>query len=409
MPQPAPTSSVPQLLPEKVVFACLLIGSLFGLPTLVQAQVNEGNLVSHHQLLHLHYADTDSVPRGPATLKGRTFTCFLDTGFPTYISAEVQARYHFPYLAHASLTDGGGKQSGVDIVRLDTLRFGPFIFTDIPALVLNLKDSPVKCDQVSGNVGSNIFRFLFMQFDVAAGMLAFTDEESLLPQPLAQPHRFWLNQQSDVYFSIALNTQLADTIQFDTGDKAFYAISPRKARQVSNLFPQQVAGTGYGVISMGISGLNAPFQQLLLKPEQIQVGSTPIAHEVLYLSGNGQSRLGRRLLKYGILTLAYPRQQYSFAAYSAPKLPQRTDFGFYPVVANTKVLVGTVWRRTPAATLGVQVGDELLAVNGIRLASLPECQLETVLSTQLHHEQAAFLFRSPTGKRKQLRLVARKL
>lgn len=324
----------------------------------------------------------------------------MDSGAPMFISADFQKKYHFPYIVHANMLDAGGKHTGVDIVRVDTVKFGPFVFCNIPALVIEMKGSPLACEGIAGNLGSNLLRFLIVRFDIQARTIEFTDNKRLLSHNLPVMHPMWLNSQSDPHFTININNRLTDTIHFDTGDGALYNISKRRAATFAKMFPAQVKGRGYGVISMGSSGLGQLFDQLILKPEDIDIGGAKTGSDVVYIAGNDKSRLGRRLLDHGVLTLDYIDKKYGFEKYASPRLSAKTTFGFYPVMDNNKLIVGTVWQQPGAAALHIAPGDEILSINKLKIYKLAPCDIEDKMKEEFKHKQIDVTFKTKAGIKK---------
>jgi hypothetical protein len=289
-------------------------------------------------------------------------------------------------------------------VKVDTLKVGPFIFTDLLALVLNMNNSTHRCDRFVGNFGSNLLRFMVVQFDVQQQRISITDSPDLLTKNvkvLFSPAK--LNQQSDFEFPVTINESVKDTIQFDSGDGNLFEISEAPKRQVATKFPKQKIRDGIGVTSVGSVGIppKAP-QQVFLS--NIQFGGSYINKGYLKTTQAKRSRMGRYLFNYGVLTLDYIHKQYAFEKYPKPILPPRYDFGFAPITSGHKVMAGMVWEDSEAYRKGMRSGDEIISMERVLFKDLPLCQVETFAKKDRPQMEIEVVFIDNVGNKKKVRL-----
>ena len=375
------------------------------LPCLVFGQMNEGRLLTKNQYHEIQYSETDKVITLDVVLKGSTKKFMLDTGAPVFISDSLQELYNFPVLHKAKLEDATGKKSEILIVRIDTLRVGSFVFVDLPALVLNYKNSPHQCDDFVGNFGSNALRFLIVRFDVQAQQVALSDNIQLLNA--RAPSTFKpasINQQSDIFFPVQINNQFVDTVHFDSGDGYLYHMSKKAIALLSTLYPKQVIRNGYGVTSMGSLGLPENSEQVVVKPDVITIHNSFITKGLIYITERTVSRIGRYLLNSGVLTLDYVHKQYAFEKYDRPVLPSRFDFGFIPITEGKKVIAGTVWEGSEASKKGLESGDEILSINGVYFGDLSLCDVEPAVKRSLSSSIIEAKFRKKNGTERKVSL-----
>ncbi len=342
------------------------------------AQLNKGKLITRNNYFESNITCTKTEFITKATVDGEECDFILDTGAPVFISKEMQKKHHFKSILKTKTKDAGGENVKTELVLIDTIRYGPFIFTDIPALVIDMDNSPIGCLHFSGNLGSNALRFLYVQFDVKAGKMRFADDKKLLPKSLPASHPMHVNFQSDVYLSVKLNDSITDTIHYDSGDGALYNMSNTCMNKCIAAYPAQVARTGYGILHMGIGGPGEEFPQYLFKPSSIQFGDGKVADGVVAVAGNDRSRMGRDLLNYGILQLNYPDSTYAFEGYPSPELKPHSDFGFRPIVDDKDVIVGCVWKGSQAEQMGLQNGDHITKIDEIDFTKMEKCDVVTM-------------------------------
>jgi len=134
---------------------------------------------------------------------------------------------------------------------------------------------------------------------------------------------------------------------------------------------------------MGIGGPGASFAQYILKPKNVQVDGSSLQETRMFIAGNDKSRMGRDLLNYGILTLDYRKCKYAFEKYKQPYNHDRYDYGFSLAIDRKRAFAGCVWDNTEAGKKGMRSGDKLLAINGLDLLTLDECDMEPKLMAEL--------------------------
>ena len=336
------------------------------------AQFNQGELITRNNYFEIPFTQTHTEIHAKAGLRGDEYDFMLDTGAPTFISSDLQKKYKFPVLIRSKTQDGSGNVVKTEIVLIDTIRFGPFVFTGIPAVVIDMDNSPIGCLHLPGNLGSNMLRHLYVQFDIKEHRVGLTDKKAMLKKQIpAQPMH--ISAQADVYFPVKLNDSFTDTIHYDSGDGQYYSMSKRKMDNFVALFPGQVIRNGFGTLFMGIGGAGDPFTQYVAKPQSVQVGAGAMAGAAVTIAGNDRSRMGRDMLNYGVLDLNYPDSSYAFETYGHPDVQPHFDFGFHPVMDGDEIVVGCVWKNSGAETQGLQIGDHILSIDDLDFTKLSKC------------------------------------
>lgn len=340
------------------------------------AQMNMGQLITRGHYYEMPFSETSREIKTKATIKGDQYDFMLDSGAPAFISKELQKKYKFKSIYKGKTEDASGNRVKAEVVVIDTINFGPFVFVDIPAVVIDMKESPLECLGLPGNIGSNIMRFLYVQFDKSGQMISFSDDRTLLKKQVNSTYPILVSGQSDVYFGVKLNDSLMDTVHFDSGDGQLYSMSKKAMGKYASTYDDHIIRTGYGTMFMGIGGAGEPFPQYVVKPQSIHVGHGDLLNGcTITIAGNDRSRMGRRLLDYGMLQINYPDSSYGFEAYPMPDIPVRADYGFHPVIEGDHLVVGTVWKNTPAEKAGLQYGDRILKFGDLDFATMSKCEV----------------------------------
>jgi Aspartyl protease len=354
------------------------ISFLLLLPILGFSQLNVGKLITKSKYLELPLRNVQKEILLSATLKGKTYTFLLDTGAPFFISDSLQKVHKFPIVHRATIVDATGKEAESIIVKVDTLKVGPFVFTDLLALVLNMSNSTHQCDAFVGNFGSNLLRFLMVKFDAQKKKVILTDNPKLFKEKIIAPFSpATLNEQSDFLFPISINNSIIDTIQFDSGDGKLYQVSPIPIQKLTENHAKQLIAQGFGVTGVGSAGIPQSAWQVKFM-SSLSFNGVVIDKAVLKNTTNSRSRVGRYLFNYGVLMLDYINKRYAFEKYSQPSLPQENNFGFVVYTNNNKVIAGTIWEGSEAEKKGMKSGFEILAIDGVTFSQLPLCEVEQV-------------------------------
>jgi hypothetical protein len=354
--------------------------------------MNQGHMISRNVYHEIRLTkDRDEIIES-VSVNNTPFRFILDTGAPLSISKEIQDERKYPVLHRVPVYDANQNNDTISIVIVDTIRVGNITFADIPAIVLDFKNSPMACDQVDGIIGSNMVRFLIIQFNLNEKKIILTDQpDKILPRAKNFPVK--LDDQSNAFLQVTLNTGFYDTPHFDSGMREFYHLNIEKAEQLILTFGARnsIASKGFGVTGLGIFGSGEPHQQYVLQAE-LKLGESLIK-KCLLQSTQAASRLGRELLRYGTLTIDYPGAKYYFEHYTNRKYKKNPDFGFKPITAHGKVTVGVVWENTPAHLNGLTAGSELISINNKSFEGLNPCQIDNLLITEFAGKKIHIAFR----------------
>jgi hypothetical protein len=378
------------------LFFSLLISCLSG-----YGQLPKGELNSRGVRMEVPLHSTEKEILVNAKLKGDTVTFLLDTGAPFFISSAIQQTYNFPVLFKANLSDASGKKNETIVVAVDSLTIGPFSFTDVWAVVINMDNEAHGCHKFVGNFGSNLLNFLIVQFDFEKRAVFLAEDISLLDH---QPSTFQpatLNMQRDFQFPISVQDRIIDTVQFDSGDGSLLEISKRALTKLLQKDSGIVVKKGFGITGIGSLGIPEPSTQYVIKAN-LSFAKSTIRDAICNNTYAEKSRIGRGVFDYGRLTLDYPNHRYSFEAYTRPMHSDRSDFGFTLLTNGNHVYTGTVWEGSEAMRRGLYSGCEIIQINEIQINDLIPCGIEEVLSQSRNKNMIQLVFLDKLGKPRQI-------
>lgn len=273
--------------------------------------MNLGEMISSNVFYQISYSDLKKGIKEKVKLKEREHTFIFDTGAPLCISKEIQKQNAYRVIEKAQVHDSNNQTDSTEIVMVDTISFGGIYFTNIPALVLDFKSSPIEDENVQGLLGSNVVRFLSVHFDLASSKIIFTDKHEKLNLN-TKSISIRIDEQSNAWLPVTINRSFSDTAHFDSGMDDFYHININEAKKLSAssfFLKKKKSKPDHGMFGSGKAE-----EQFILKAKSFVVAETDLG-KVHFNTTPAKSRIGRELLQYGILTIDYLNSQLFFQPY----------------------------------------------------------------------------------------------
>ena len=363
--------------------------------------INQGVLLSYNITHEINYSDTRKEIEDNVMLKNIWHKFIFDTGAPLSISKEIQAKNNYKILHKVPISDATDRKDTVFIVELDTFTLGNIKIVNIPALVLDFKNSPIGCQDIEGIIGSNVARFFVLKFDVRNKIVSLTnDPEMIKASGMIQSKPVFLDNQSNAFFEVDFSGDFKDTVHFDSGKNSYYDMNYEVAQK---LIAKQNHSYYYGKGSAGQGIFGVGKNEDLLRIHTSIAFSNTSLSSVVIESTHAKSRLGREVLNYGVMTIDYIHAQYSFIKYPLATFTPNAFFGFEMISEKNKLIASVVWQNTPVARQGLFSGAEILSINGQRFSGLNPCEIEAILHKDLKKKSIRIEF-SNNGKSKVLKV-----
>lgn len=300
----------------------------------------------------------------------------LDTGAPTILSASLQHELRYDTIVKGKLVDVHEISDSTAFVRINEISIGRMKFKNLPAAVVNLKNSFLGCLGIDGVIGSNALLHLVCKFDIRSKHIILSDSNILAPA--SKPVLITLDNQFSPYLKINPGPRTSEELLFDTGYNGLYSLCNRNyqffvsRRRLRNT--ELAKGNGNNVFGLYGPGTAKPLY--LLKLKFIKVNNSRINKPVISTSSHRNSLLGTEVFSYGIVTLDYPRKAFWFQPYQKNiKAINPGNWGFEPAFINGRVCIGLVWSGTLAEKAGLSYGQPILKVNDIKLTDIAFCDM----------------------------------
>jgi hypothetical protein len=365
----------------KVWIFCTLILGIIDISGAQQSIINQGVLISDQVTHTFIFNETTKEITDNVWLKKEGHKFIFDTGAPLAISKEIQAGCNYKILHRVPVSDATDQKDTLLIVEIDTFKMGKIMIVNIPALVIDFKNSPIGCQGIEGIAGSNVARFFTVRFDLHQGKVILTNEPEVIRSfSMTNPGPVFIDQQSNANFEVIIDGSFKDTVYFDSGMSSFYDMNYVKASKLTER-PDLLFHSGKGYSGQGVFGKG--IQENLLRINTSITFSDFTLSDVVIESTRAKSRIGRELLNYGVMTIDYVNSLYHFKKYEKPSFREKPFFGVEFMSENNKLITSVVWDKTVPSQKGFHPDTEIVSINGKEVFDKNACEIDSVLQSEL--------------------------
>src|SRR5690606_16695787 len=136
-----------------------------------------------------------------------------------------------------------------------------------------------------------------------------------------------------------------------------------------------VLGESVGASSLGLFGDVSKNSQYKLLLPTLKINNTELKNIITETTNDNNSKIGSKLLDFGVMTINYKNKRFYFKPYSNNINTLHSDYGFSRTLKNNKVIVGFVWDEKLKSKMAY--GDEIIEINGVKINQSKICDLIT--------------------------------
>jgi len=338
---------------------------------------------------------------------GQTYDYIFDTGGYNNITDAIQAKNNFPILTKQTVGSSNKIKKEINIVKVDSLHIGKLIFHDIAALQMNFDESPtIKCTIDGGLIGASIIKNYIWQIDYPNKKIIVTDRISRivnLKQAVKVPVTF--NSRLMPYIEVKINGK-KEKMMFDLGSATLFSMTEKIAKKhgIENAITLTGGGTegGNGVIKEPIYIINSGKVEI----KNLLYLNKPI----YYTSTNNEPLIGNPIIKDYIVTMNFKDDEIYFLPINESAVNDGwSTFGFTIEYNDGKSKVATLLKDSEAAKAGLQINDEIVAVDGQKADCLDYCQCKKIYSMLLETKNEITLDVNKNGQTQKIILKKQKI
>jgi len=371
------TKLINDMAPNKLLL--VLIASLFFvLDSKAQAfDFNQGGFQEENYLVELPYENIRGKIVITVQVSGQPKRFLLDTGAPVAISERVYQEINPTILSKQEISDVNNKKDSLLVVLLNDLKLNNSLLSGIPAVVI--KESLFKdCFDVDGFLGSNALRNSVVQFDSKRKIIRIANDISKLNIGAAKETDIVLDRQSSPILKIKIGKNISEMLLFDSGADEFYSMSNENLKKFKKAKGFEILAESDGSNSIGLYGVANNTQTFRLVIPSLIFNDIEISDVVAESHSDENSRIGAKVLDYGIFTIDYKKMKSYFEPVEQPIKFREKYWTVNPSFVEGKLVVGKIWAKEIKKM--ISIGDPIVSINGMRTAGMTICDVLMKLS-----------------------------
>ncbi len=370
---------------KKIIFFFIIPFSVFGQTNF---SINQGIISPNQYFEELPYEFLKGQIIINVSIDGKNYRFSLDTGAPTSISDKLYTKLNAPVINNILLEDANNKKDSIKIVELETVKIGSITLEKTTSIVLDSDNIIYKCLDLDGNIGSNSLRNSVVQFDYLNRKIRITNSIKNFDLKKKDSQRIVLtSKQSSPIIPVKLIGKEKGRLQllFDTGMEGLLDISLSNFSFFNEYDIFKSVKSSVGNNSVGLFGLTEDTLHYQVEIDRLKLGRLELKNVISQTTKSPNSRIGTQVLKFAVVTLDYRNKRIYFtplgdhiqSAYS-PRFP------INPTIRDGKYQIGFIW--SPDKVPNIQVGDEILSINGISCQDKSMCELIQFLDSMKVNE-----------------------
>ncbi|MES2829760.1 MAG: retropepsin-like aspartic protease [Bacteroidota bacterium] len=356
--------------------------------------LNGGGTSQKNYYSEIDYESSDGTPVVKVIIGGKTYRFILDTGAPNVISKELleklpPANINRNGFKKEAVWDASDKVDSLNIITLSGIKLGNVVFDNIPTLVMN-DQFLFDCYRFDGVIGSNMLRNSIIQISSKTRKLILTDQPEKLQLKNKPSDSLYLDYAQSTP-SVFVNMMDIDTVDmpmvFDTGDRGFFslALNHYKVLEKGQIF--KVLGKSTGSTGVSAHGIERDTTLYNLRARELRLHGALFKNTSMLTTPAEESRIGAKLLNYGVVTLAYSTRKFYFEPFQSAVDLLIAPFPVMLGFKKDKVTIGTIWDEKLKDR--ISVGDSVLALDDQDISRFTLCDL--VKATTIFDEKNEIL------------------
>jgi len=336
--------------------------------------VNKGKIRQKNFLQEIPYQKIIGVPVVQVSINGKMYNFIFDTGAPMVcISDKIFKELNLPVLSQKTVGSASGEHKKVKSISLPGLHLQNMRCINTSGIVLHEESYWLECLGVDGIIGKNVFGNSIVHFDEQNNRIIITDninELSLKKKNYQKMTVIRTKPLITVTMQKGENRAVSKVI-FDSGQSDFCEISISRFKD----YVFDIVSEGEGRQGYGAHGLAGKQKHSLLYIQELVINGIKFNDLIVTTTYGSCSRIGAKLLEFGKTTLDYKKKRFYFEPYENINTSELAEmpWGFSRIVQNNKMMVGIIWDKKLESQ--INVGDEVLIINGIDLQLMNFCEL----------------------------------
>ena len=356
---------------KKLLFYVLIL-SLSSCYSTRNKIMNSGEIKQENFITEIPFNFEYGLPIIKIKINEIEYNFLVDTGAPTVLSTELYKSLNLKSLTTSGVQDSSGNEKEENYVLIDNIKINNINFQNIGAISTDFnKVFEVKCLNLDGIIGSNLMSLAIWEFDYAAQTITITNNRNNLN----------IDKKSDVLsfkpkknqgipkVDVFINNKKAKRITFDTGSTSDFSMS---LNEFSDVVLNSENIETFGNSSTGIYGKGADRKSLYSKVNSIKLGTINLQNQILNFEVNASRTIGNKFLKNYKVVIDWNLNQINLTKISNYDSSQLNKYGFGYKIQNKKLYIGIIFKKSEAEKKGIQINDEIIAINELNVTNLTD-------------------------------------
>lgn len=316
----------------------------------------------------------NGLPIIKVNIGGVAYNFLLDTGAPTVISPELAATLKSKKIKKSHVGDSQGNSGKQEFVEIDEIKIGKLHFNDIGAVVVDLKHSfEVKCLKIDGLIGSNQMSNAIWEIDYKKKTIKITDDFLGFKEPTNASKLSFIEMeaQKTPLVRVQIDSVKSKLVTFDTGANGAIDLS---FAHFENTIKDYKQIKSYGNSSSGIYGTGKKDTITTVKVPFMKLGTLKLSDQLLTFQDASSSVIGNGFLKNYKTTINWKTKSIYLLQQDTIQKTKFENLGLSIRYINNKPVVAIIIKDSDAEKSGIQLGDEIVEIDGTSLSELTEEQ-----------------------------------
>jgi predicted aspartyl protease len=314
--------------------------------------------------------------------ESRELNFVLDTGAVTAVDRKIAGDLGLEEGAALPSITKSGKAS---ISRRPvTFRWGGIKVEDFIPVISDLPSKGEGDPDLEGFIGADLLRFFCVSLDYDAGEIIFS---TTTPKLDASHYHLPMRKQIPMGFPLIdaqINGERKISMMIDTGSP-FPVVCPLNLIEKEKIFAEASVEKSRGIF-ITWPGTTADYNYRA-RAKTLRIGDLNIPGMTLYfaeLPGPfSLSLLGYGFLKHFVTIMDFPRGELTWVLKTSGFLESTESSGMAAHKQDGRLIVRGIWPGSAADRCGIQVGDEIVRINGRNASTLSTREIDSFLSGDL--------------------------
>lgn len=339
----------------------LFIFLLFGFALSAQHSY-KGRLIDTAYVEIIPYRFVEGKILIPVQIEEHTYWFILDTGGELIVSPRIREAHQLKKSGHARVRGVNNTRQKLPKVQFPDIRIGNLTFSKYEGIVSDFFDRyPASCIGADGIIGRDFLKNTCIQFDHPNRRIVLTDQPDKLALEGHTVSTITFSSSGSPQIPVSVNKQAPEMVLFDSGSDDLFSFQCAVAEQ----FPAH-KWVWKGSTSYGINMQPAKYErQYMVELDSVNIAGAVFRQCRTDVSKESRSRVGTRILHYGLVTIDFIQQRYYFKAFPDSVFAQDVrSFGLALEIRDQGYTVRAVLDGSEADQAGIVPGMVIRSVDG---------------------------------------------